>query len=452
MVFRKRLIFWLIKAYLKKSGRTLAFFFIVGLFIFFGIVYLIQHISYIFPSQQKTSIGLVGAYTVDALPPIIHNKLSRGLTKVTVDGYIKPDIASKWDITNNGKTYTFALKDNIYFADGKKLQAKDITYQFRDVKIDRPTPYTIRFTLRDAYAPFLVTASRSIFKKGFVGTGDYRIEDIELNGDFVKSLKLLDVKNELKTEEYKFYPSEDALKIAFALGEVTKTIGLPDVLFKRQPFSSFNNVRIIKITDVSQVVAVFYNTHDPILSDKKVRTALSYALPDTFKQGERTYVPYPRNTWYYSADQLIRFQDFEHAKTLLEDAKKQASSSGKVTLQLKTLRKYRPTANIVSEHWKKIGIQTSIEEIDKVPDDFQVYVGDFTVPKDPDQYTLWHSDQENNITKFKNLRIDKLLEDGRKIQNMQERQKIYADLQKYLLDESPVSFLYFPYKYEINRR
>ena len=70
---------------------------------------------------------------------------------------------------------------------------------------------------------------------------------------------------------------------------------------------------------------------------------------------------------------------------------------------------------------------------------------------DPDQYTLWHSGQMNNITNYKNLRIDKLLEDGRQTVDIQSRIKIYADFQKYLLDDAPATFLYFPDIYTVTR-
>ncbi len=79
-------------------------------------------------------------------------------------------------------------------------------------------------------------------------------------------------------------------------------------------------------------------------------------------------------------------------------------------------------------------------------------MGDFYLPRDPDQYTLWHSGQKNNITKYKNLRIDKLLEDGRKTVDLDERKTIYADFQKYLIDDVPAVFLYFPTEYQIKRK
>ena len=87
-----------------------------------------------------------------------------------------------------------------------------------------------------------------------------------------------------------------------------------------------------------------------------------------------------------------------------------------------------------------------------VPVNYQIFLGYFNVPSDPDQYTLWHSDQPTNITNYKNLRIDQLLEDGRRTLDTQKRIKIYADFQKYLLDDQPASFLYFPYEYKIVRK
>ena len=86
-----------------------------------------------------------------------------------------------------------------------------------------------------------------------------------------------------------------------------------------------------------------------------------------------------------------------------------------------------------------------------IPDSFQIYLGDFNVPRDPDQYSLWHSNQVNNITRFKNLRIDKLLEDGRRNVDLTDRLQIYTDFQKYLIDESPAAFLYFPITYTFKR-
>jgi peptide/nickel transport system substrate-binding protein len=123
-----------------------------------------------------------------------------------------------------------------------------------------------------------------------------------------------------------------------------------------------------------------------------------------------------------------------------------------LTLELKALPEYSQLANQIKDLWAKIGIKTNVKIIDTFPSDFQVFLGEFNVSKDPDQYALWHSSQPNNITHYVNLRIDKLLEDGRQTVDTSARQKIYADFQKYLLDDPPATFLYFPYEYDITRK
>ena len=102
----------------------------------------------------------------------------------------------------------------------------------------------------------------------------------------------------------------------------------------------------------------------------------------------------------------MREQDLTHAKLLL-DAANSATQSSFLNLQIKTLTKYKNTANDIIKLWEKIGIKSKIEIVDSVPSNFQVFIGDFYLPMDPDQYMLWHSNQDNNITNYENKRIDK---------------------------------------------
>lgn len=444
-VIRKRLIFWLIKAYIKKSGKMLLFFFLVGLGIFFALLFGAKYIPTLFPNYKKAAVGVVGAYTQKNLPELITNNFSRGLTKVANDESIQPDLAQRWEIKEKGKKYIFHLKRNEYFSNGKQVTSADIDYNFSDVTVKRPDDYTIIFTLKDLYAPFLVTVSKGVFESGSVGVGDYKIENSKLNGDFVQSLTIVSVKNRFDKIRYQFYPSEDALKEAYVLGEITEATGLTDPSYRDVSFTDFPNTMVTKVTNNSRLVTLFYNTTDSTLSDKKIRIALEYALPKSYQNGKKTYLPYSPNSLYYNVDVLERTQDYPHAKDLLGDNKPKE-------VTIKTLKKYRSTANAIAESWSHIGIKTNIEEVDALPERFQMFLGDFTVPKDPDQYTLWHSGQGNNITNYKNLRIDKFLEDGRKTIDIKKRKQIYADFQRFLVEDAPASFLYFPYEYDVVRK
>jgi len=60
---------------------------------------------------------------------IIQN-LFEGLTRETKDG-IEPAAAESWDITNDGKTYTFHLRDGLKWSDGQPLTAKDFEYAWK---------------------------------------------------------------------------------------------------------------------------------------------------------------------------------------------------------------------------------------------------------------------------------------------------------------------------------
>lgn len=453
-IIRRRFLIWLIKAYLKKWGKFIVFSFFVGLAIFFLLVKYSPVLLSFIPFEKKIVTGIAGSYERETIPQEILQKVSHGLTKVDQQGTVRPDLAKSWEIQDDGKTYIFHLKNNIKFSDGTPFTSHLVNYDFTDVSVHRPDDYTIIYTLQDAYAPFLITVARPILHKGYIGTGEYTINNIELNGDFIESLQLLSTKSRFTTETYIFYPSSDALKIAFTLGEITRATGLTDTTIKNASLDTFPNIEKAKRVNYNQLVTVFYNTKDPLLSDKRVRNGLSYALPDVFPMGERAYHPYSPKTKYYNTEYATKRQDLEHAKLLLDTSLEQASSSALPELELKTLTKYKKTAQLIADTWKQVGVVIKVQEVETIPDDFQMYLGDFNVPKDPDQYTLWHSRQigSRNITKFDNKRIDKLLEDGRTQINADERLRIYLDFQKYLIDETPASFLYFPYEYEFMRK
>lgn len=395
---------------------------------------------------------MVGTYSLDTLPSSILSQVSSGLTSVDPNGKPIPNIAKSWKISNDNKAYLFNLKNDVFFTDGTNLTSDLISYNFSDVFIERPDKYTIIFKLKDIYAPFLVTASRPILKKGFVGVGDYKITDIKINGNFVESVTLINRKNSGQTRSYHFYPSEEALKLGYMIGEVSQIEGVTDLRFQGHNFGNFSNSEIKKDVDYEKLVTIFYNTQDSVLSDKKIRNALSYAIPDSFAYGERSNLPFSPFDWANQEGNFTSNQDFVHAKLLLSAGNNSASRSAVPKLEIKVFPKYKTVAENIAESWKKIGIETNIDVVNNRPSIFQIFLGDFNVPPDPDQYSIWHSNQENNITNYKNLRIDKLLEDGRKTVDINSRKKIYADFLKYFLDDSPASFLYFPYEYTVTRK
>src|SRR3990167_6155526 len=110
IVLRKRLLFWLIKAYFKRWGRNILIYFGIGLVIFFLLNKTLSYFIARLPFMEKESIGIIGAYSIDSLPQEILGKISKGLTKTEIGGAVKPDIAERWKIAPSGKAYAFYLR------------------------------------------------------------------------------------------------------------------------------------------------------------------------------------------------------------------------------------------------------------------------------------------------------------------------------------------------------
>lgn len=455
MIFlkRKRLIFWLLKAYLKKWGKTILASFVLG---FALIIILFLNRNFFvskLPIVNHEHIGIAGVYSErdlpNNLPETIANKVSRGLTKISKDGEVRPDLAKSWEVKDGGKTFIFYLNEGLKFSDGKEVDSKSINYNFQDVTIERPAKYVIVFKLKDKYSPFLVTLANSkVYKKNFVGVSDYKIGEIKTNGEFIRSLELSSSINKDKIQ-YTFYDTQEALKHAYVLGEVTSIVDINNLNYERGvSLNSFKNTNVTKNINETKIVTLFFNNSDSTLSDKKIRKALAYSLPDSFKDGKRTHAPYKEGYWFNNPSENFK-KDLEYVAIQLEDT--QASESG-MKVSLKTLPQYESLAKEISTYWKEIGINTEIERVEGFPSNYQIFLGELPVLKDPDQYTLWHTGQQSNITNYRNLRIDKLLEDGRQIYAKAERKKIYDDFQKYLIDDMPAAFLFFPYTYTLTRK
>lgn len=448
MSVRRRYYFWLFKAYIKRWYKTIFSSVLIGVVIFFIVVFAFDF--YFLPLLQKKvqKIGYIGIYTVDSIPQNIMNDVSYGLTKVDPNGKIEPAAALKWTISGDGREYTFYLKPGQYLHNGQELTSQTLLSNFQDVEKKDLDKYTARYTLGSPYSPFLISISKPILNNHLDGLGKYKISNVDINGGFVKSLTIQQVADPTRKKVIIFYPTEEALKDAYALGSVDVAQNLQNTDIKNSDFSAWKNTKVQNNVDYSQLITLFYNNNDKYLSDKKIRQALSYAVPKTFSEGQRAYSPIPPNSIYFSQSPNYGISDPEISKDLLSDEKDVKNT----TIEISTTEDYAKVAQQVSDAWKKIGIKSKIKIVDSLPRNFQVLIYPIKLPADPDQYTLWHTAQIDNITHYKSLRIDKLLEDGRSISDNTKRISIYADFQKYLIDDAPATFLYFPKIYNLERK
>ena len=441
-MLKLRYILRLIGAFISRFKILIIICIGIGIFFFFLFRFLLP----LFSGGQTIRIGLTGRYSVSELPNSILDNIGNGLTRLDASGNVEPDMASKWETPDAGKTWIFTLRNNLYWQDGKKVVSSDILYQFSDVSIERPDSKTIIFKLQNPYSAFPSVVSRPTFKSGLLGTGVYKVTNISLNGSIVEEVDMK--KNDGEHLIYKFYPTEENTKLALELGWVDR---ISDI-FDPTPLNTWKKLKITDISNTGEYVSVFFNTQDKLLSDKNVRQALSYAINKDALGGERAISPISIDSWAYNPQVKPYDYDPVKAKSMIDDYKTSAKVTD-VSINLSTTPILLNKAEMIANDWESAGVKVSVQVITQVPNDYQAFLAIFDIPDDPDQYSMWHSTQvATNLTHYQNARIDKLLEDGRSEIDIEARKKTYLDFQRFLVEDSPAAFLYYPTTYTIGRK
>lgn len=438
-----RFLFRLTSAFFKKRWLIILIGIILGILFYESFSLFLNF----FPSRKKViKIGTVGKYSISEIPSQILSKISMGLTQIAPNGEAVSGLADSWEFSEDGKIYTFYFgSEKFFWHNGEEFKLEDINYNFRDAKILPIGSNILKIVLNEAFSPLPIVLSQPLFKKGLVGLGSYKVKKVERSGQTLKSVNLLPVeeKSSLPAVTYRFYINDHQLRTAFKLGE----INVIDELETLGEFSRLQNVIITQSQREDRYVALFFNTNKEPFSEKSLRQVIAYAIEKAKGEG-RAISPISSSSWAFNPGVKKYEKDTSKAKQLLTKVK----LDPKKVFLLYCFPSLEEEAKKIQAELKSIGIEVEIKITHFLPDDFDLLLAVQKIPADPDQYSLWHTAQPGNLTHFSNPRIDKLLEDGRKETSKEERKKIYFDFQRFLVEESPVVFLYHPTYYSIERK
>lgn len=465
-----RKTYWYATAYAHKHGWVIIAAILAG-----GALFSIFYRVFVMVSQLKRTqyIGEVGAITLATLPREIQLKLSDGLTSLDDIGNVKPSLAERWIVEDDGKTYRFLIKKGVSWQDGRELTPKDVTYNFTDTQIIT-TDHEVIFKLKDPFVPFPAVVSQPLFRevtkrrwlffseKYIVGTGAYKLIKMQQEGGRISELEIESPSERLV---YRFYSTEAHALLAYKRGEVDHLQNLTSV----DDMSFWKHTQITSTLRKDKYIAVFFNL-DNAMFEKTVRQALNYAIPKVTGE-ERAETPIDPRSWAYNKTVKEYQLDREKAiSLLLRSVPKQ-----KLSFELATVANFQHDAEEIKRIWEELGkaavqactqskevqqksdcpnLDISIQlRVQNLPDitNFQAMLIAQQIPQDPDQYFLWHSTQQTNFTGYKNPHVDKLLEDGRKTVDQKERRSNYLDFQQYLVEDSPAIFLRHLMLYTIDR-
>ncbi len=233
------------------------------------------------------------------------------------DGSFKPALAEKWDISPDGKVYTFTLKKGVKFHSGKELTSADVKYTFERWlsieksptaytikpidKIETPDPQSVRFTLKEPYNIFLdqiAGAWAVILNKEAVDKAgsDYGVSAADGTGPFkfgswTRNQKLVLARNDayawgspmfqnggpayVDGVEIRIIPEDNTRVAEFLAGNVHLVQDVPQAEVER--LGKTGGVSIVRY-DQLQTTYLGMNTAKAPFDDKQVRQAVSLAI------------------------------------------------------------------------------------------------------------------------------------------------------------------------------
>ncbi|MNB65214.1 Glutathione-binding protein GsiB precursor [compost metagenome] len=406
------------------------------------------------------------------------------------------DLAESWETSEDGKTWTFKLKQGVKFHDGEELNAAAVKKSFdrltnKDNALAQYASFsmitetkvidddTVSLTTQEpfgAFANVLASTSASILNpkaidtygkelgksaEATIGSGPYKILEwkkdqqivLERNEDYYGE------KGVTKTIVYKPIPEAASRVMALETGEVDVIQQIPANELKR--LESTDGIEIVKAPSNNQRQFRFNLAKKPF-DDARVRQAVSYAINrqeilDNVVPGlgELSTSSLAKVTWGYTDLGVIPY-DPDKAKKLLAEAGYPNGFKTTITTTERYIQGVE-LAEALSAQLKKVGIEASIvvkewseivqEWSGLTPDEFnqEIFImgaAPSTLEADKGMRTIYSTapTNEQNYGFYSNKEFDEVMLQAMKEIDPEKRKALYKRAQEIVYIEDPVAF------------
>ena len=398
-----------------------------------------------------------------------------------------PALAEKWEITDDGKEYTFFLRKGVQFHNGQELKASDVKYTLEAImnpdnaspskeffdpieEIEIVDDYTIKLSLKAPYAPLLLALGNPTagimpeavveevgmdnFDRHPVGTGAFT---------FVEWLP--DDRITLAKHENYFLGSPNVDKVVF------RPIPKPEVMAAEleaggldiahqllaQDVKRLADVEMLEVKTISGLGNSYlgFSFEKAPFSDIRFRKALYHAVPfDAAIKGiwagvgERAYswIPngvFPDDTAYMMERALA--YDTEKAAALFAELKADGLLEDGFEFSIYTSQNpYRvKIATAIATELRKFNLKVKVESLEwgtlfpLLKEGVGVYIMGWGSVPDPDRWTykIFHSGSTMNFSKYNLPEIDEALKLGRTLVGNEKRGEQYRMVMRKALAE-----------------
>lgn len=433
--------------------------------------------------------------------PVMAN-IFNGLVWLNDDLTIRGDLATDWSVTNDGKTFTFNLREGVTFHNGTEFTAEDVRYTI-DRTISEETPaapkleplkpvddggviikddYTVQLNFVSAYAPALIYLTRGpgraatvVCKEAIeemgsdqynvapVGTGPFQVTEHEVGNTLMLEayddyFKTDDDGNALPyLDAVEISPVSDPSSIVNALRGEDIHFASSVPLQKASNIENSSEASLVKMPGVNFSGLSLNNEREPFTS-KKVRqgiaklidneafvkdTFFGNALPDTG--------PLNKGTEWVWREEKPSDQDYnpEEGKRMLEE-QGAANASFEITTTKGGLR----SAKVIRQQLNDGGLDVEINQVTSGTFGDLLFDSDFDATiigsggdPDPDQslYNFFRLPDEDgvwNFMNYQNQEVHDMLGEQRQQLKRSERKKTLHNVEDQLIKDVPFAFLY----------
>lgn len=437
------------------------------------------------------------ALIVDVSGATIAAKLFNGLVKLDRNLQIIPDIAERWTVSGDGRTYIFYLRKGVRFLNGREVTAKDFKFSFERVlsphfrspntwvleRIDGAEEflkgkakevkgikvlgkYILELRLREPFSPFLglltmtpayvvpEEASRPDFSTNPSGTGPFRLKKWSHNNELVLERRedYFEGPVPIRRIIYRIIPEDLTAITEFELSNID-ILNLPASAINR-----YINDKEKKDWLVSGAgLNIYYlgiNCSKPPMNNLLVRKAIAYAV-DRKKILETLYekrgilaegiVPPALKTW--KSEITIHYNP-EKAKELIKSSGYRGEP---IFFYVTQDQEVIDIAEVIQEYLRKAGLNIKIRQLEWSAYKEALIKGEEHLfwlswwADYPDAenflFPLFHSSNigaKGNRTMYKNREVDRLIEAGSKELDKKRRSLFYERAERLIMNDSPV--------------
>jgi peptide/nickel transport system substrate-binding protein len=434
-----------------------------------------------------------------------------GLVGINERQEIVPELGERWEISKDSRTYTFHLRKDVTWhqREGEELvpfTAEDVIFTYNIMMHPKTiTPLKVRYefiesaTAEDDHTvkfvlkrPILNALAKFSFKviprhgpanpdyltredpfvQRPIGTGPYILRNITSDREVVLEANENYFKGRPHLQRFVAKPFADQNIMAQAL--MFNAIDMIVLVNPRSiPEIQGDKHYVLQPYNALSYSFFGYNARNPLLADKRVRKAFTYAVNrkemlNSFFNGQGTIVsgPFAPGSWAYNLDVEALPYDPEKAKELLKEAGFTMGSGGvmekdgeqlSLTLKVPIEKESEAVKRVVlafGNYLKKVGVHIKVEfkewlswkEDVFLKHDFDIIFASWVFDDSADISSLFHSSEigpwKNNFGGYSNPEVDSLIIESKLTLDHEKRRTINRKLHAIIAEESPYTFLW----------